>query len=112
MFVDSLVVVNIWKVGGVLFGCINFLMFVLCWFMVNFVYGYMCNLCNVLLMLGGLSGGVVVVVVVGIGLFVVGIDIGGLVCYLVYVCGVYGIWLLFGCVLVFNVLLFEWVIGV
>lgn len=40
----------------------------------------MCNLWNLDYVLGGFSGGLVVVVVVGEVLFFLGFDIGGLIC--------------------------------
>lgn len=45
---------------------------------------------------GGLSGGEVVLVVVGVVLVVVGIDIGGSVCILVVWCGVFGMVFILG----------------
>lgn len=58
----------------------------------------MCNLWDLVCMLGGLFGGVVVVVVVGI-VFVVGVfDGGGLICILVVYCGLFGLCFLCGCV--------------
>lgn len=49
---------------------------------------------------GGLSGGVVVVVVVGIVLIVYVSDGGGLVCFLVFVCGLFGLKFFCGCIFV------------
>jgi len=59
---------------------------------------------------GGLSVGVRVVVVVGYVVVYVGIDIGGMVCFLGVWCGVVGFKGLFGCVLV-DLLFYVCVVG-
>lgn len=56
----------------------------------NEIYGMMKNLYDFECILGGLLGGLVVVLVVGMIGFEMGFDIGGLICNLVYFCGVFG----------------------
>lgn len=55
----------------------------------------------------GFSGGLVVVLVVGLMLFVIGSDIGGSICILVSVCGVVGVKLFSGRILMVG--FYGWV---
>lgn len=101
---DSVLVVNFCYVGVVIVGCINVFVFCYCWFMNNDFYGKMLNFWDFLFIFGGLSGGVVVVLVIGIGLIVYGNDVVGLLCLFVSVNGIYGFKLIVGCVLGYNFL--------
>lgn len=93
--IDVVVVVWFKCVGVVLVGCINMSEFVFLGFGLNLYFGNLCLLyyCDVLgdvWILGGLLLGVVVLVVDGMVVVVFGIDIGGLICILVVLCGFMG----------------------
>ncbi|VWD55861.1 amidase [Burkholderia lata] len=100
--VDSPVVGNIRKAGGILLGRTNSPTFALRWFTSNLVHGHTRNPRNPSLTPGGSSGGAAAAVAAGIGPLAVGTDIGGSVRYPAYACGVHGIRPSLGRVPAFN----------
>lgn len=95
---DSIVVECICWQGIVLIGKMNMLEFGLGLYIYNCVYGIMCNVWNFECLVGGSSGGIVVVLVL-IMLFVVdGSDMMGLLCNFVVWNNIYGLCFSFGCV--------------
>lgn len=70
---------------------------------------FVCNLWNIDYYLGGLLLGVGVVVVVGLVLFVIGMDMVGLVCNLVSVCGIVGFKLICSVLFCNGVFLLVWI---
>lgn len=86
--IDVLVVVCMKGVGVILIGCMNLLEMGLWLFIDNLLCGCIFNFWNKELIVGGLSGGEGVVLVMGMMLIGFGNDIGGLFCNLVYCNGI------------------------
>lgn len=93
---DVLLVMWVKDVGIVVVGKINVLFVFFDWQSYNDIYGIINNFYDFGCMLGGFFGGFLVVLVVGYGLLLIGFDIGGLLCVLVFYCGVYVYKLIFG----------------
>lgn len=77
LFYDVIVVECFVVVGAVTIGKTNFDEFAMGLSIENLAFGFICNLFDMIWVLGGSSGGSVVVVVVGFVLVLFGLDIGG-----------------------------------
>lgn len=103
---DSWVVCQLYSVGVLFSGMFNMDVYVYGFIIENSYYGVMCNLYDLLWIVGGFFGGLVVVVVVGLVYFSFGSDINGLICVFVLLCGIFGLKFIFGCFFCFGSYLF------
>lgn len=99
LIIDVVFVVWVCVVGGVMIGKIIIFEFGYKFEVILFVLGCILYLMYFDCMLGVFLLGFVVVVCVGMGLFFIGFDGGGLICILVVCCGIVGLKLMFGMVL-------------
>lgn len=97
--IDDIMVVCMCDVGVIVIGKINMLEFGFGSYIINLVFGFMCNLWDFMCIVGGFLGGVVVVLVMGMLVLVDGLDMMGFLCNFVGWIGIYGLCFSFGVVL-------------